>query len=78
MAGTNVKGSTVAYISSVVNQTKYRVGTFASPFLYRYNELFVVDGDEISDEEFAAVFSAVKPAYDELPLMVFIQVNTRF
>ena len=52
VAGTNGKGSTVAYISSVVNQTKYVVGTFASPFLYRYNELFVVGGEEISDEDF--------------------------
>ena len=66
VAGTNGKGSTVAYISSVVNQTKYIVGTFASPFLYHYNELFVVGGEEISDEDFAAVFSEVKPAYDEL------------
>ena len=66
VAGTNGKGSTVAYISSILNQAKLKIGTFASPFLHRYNELFVVNGKEISDEDFAAVFSEVKPAYDKL------------
>ncbi len=34
--------------------------------MHRYNELFVVNGKEISDEDFAAVFTEVKPAYDKL------------
>lgn len=66
VAGTNGKGSTVAYISSVLDKAWLKVGTFASPFLYRYNEMFVVNGVEISDEDFADLFSQVKPAYDEL------------
>jgi dihydrofolate synthase/folylpolyglutamate synthase len=66
VAGTNGKGSTVAYISSILNQAKLKIGTFASPFLHRYNELFVVNGKEISDEDFASVFTEVKPAYDKL------------
>lgn len=66
VAGTNGKGSTVAYISSILNQAKLKIGTFASPFLHRYNELFVVNGKEITDEDFAAVFTEVKPAYDKL------------
>jgi len=66
VAGTNGKGSTVAYISSVLDKAGIKVGTFASPFLFRYNEMFVVNGKEISDDEFAKIFSEVKPAYDEL------------
>ena len=66
VAGTNGKGSTVAYISSVLMEAGLQVGTFASPFLYRYNELFTVNDFEISDEDFARIFSMVKPAYDEL------------
>ncbi|MBP5324414.1 MAG: bifunctional folylpolyglutamate synthase/dihydrofolate synthase [Pseudobutyrivibrio sp.] len=66
VAGTNGKGSTVAYISSILNESKLKIGTFASPFLRRYNELFVVNGKEISDKDFAAIFGEVKPAYDKL------------
>ena len=35
------------------------MGSFTSPFLYTYNEMFVVEGDKISDEKFAEVFSFV-------------------
>ena len=66
VAGTNGKGSTVAYISSILNESKLKIGTFASPFLHRYNELFVVNGKEITDKDFATIFGEVKPAYDEL------------
>lgn len=66
VAGTNGKGSTVAYISSILNESKLKIGTFASPFLHRYNELFVINGKEITDKDFATIFGEVKPAYDEL------------
>ena len=66
VAGTNGKGSTVAYLTSILIESGKRVGTFASPFLFRYNELFKVDNVEISDEDFANIFSQIKPAYDEL------------
>lgn len=66
VAGTNGKGSTVAYITSILIEAGLCVGTFASPFLYRYNELFKVNNVEITDEDFGKLFSQVKPAYDKL------------
>lgn len=66
VAGTNGKGSTVAYVSTILARAGLRVGTFASPFLFRYNEMFVVNGIEITDDKFAEIFGRVKPAYDEL------------
>lgn len=66
VAGTNGKGSTVAYLTSILIEAGLRVGTFASPFLYHYNELFKINNTEISDEDFARLFSQIKPAYDEL------------
>ncbi len=66
VAGTNGKGSTVAFITSILIESGHKVGTFASPFLYRYNELFRVNNTDISDEDFARIFSQIKPAYDEL------------
>ena len=66
IAGTNGKGSTTSYLASILNEASVVTGAFTSPFLYRYNEMFKVNGIDISDEEFAKVFSEVKPAYDEL------------
>ena len=66
IAGTNGKGSTTSYLASILNEASVVTGAFTSPFLYRYNEMFKVNGEDISDEEFAKVFSEVKPAYDEL------------
>ena len=66
IAGTNGKGSTTIYLASILNEASVVTGAFTSPFLYRYNEMFKVNGIDISDEEFAKVFSEVKPAYDEL------------
>ncbi|MBE5917699.1 MAG: bifunctional folylpolyglutamate synthase/dihydrofolate synthase [Pseudobutyrivibrio ruminis] len=66
IAGTNGKGSTCAYLASILKEASVVTGAFTSPFLYRYNEMFRVNGMDISDTDFAEVFSQVKPAYDEL------------
>ncbi|MBQ8488760.1 MAG: bifunctional folylpolyglutamate synthase/dihydrofolate synthase [Pseudobutyrivibrio sp.] len=66
IAGTNGKGSTTTYLANILNEASVVTGAFTSPFLYRYNEMFRVNGRDISDADFAEVFSQVKPAYDEL------------
>ncbi len=66
IAGTNGKGSTTSYLASILNEASVVTGAFTSPFLYRYNEMFKVNGEDISDADFAEVFSEVKPAYDKL------------
>ncbi len=66
IAGTNGKGSTTTYLANILNEASVVTGAFTSPFLYRYNEMFRVNGNDISDEDFAEVFSQVKPSYDEL------------
>ena len=66
VAGTNGKGSTSAFIATILQEANYKVGCFTSPFLYAYNEMFKVNGIDISDQDFASIFSIVKPCYDEL------------
>jgi dihydrofolate synthase/folylpolyglutamate synthase len=66
IAGTNGKGSTTTYLANILNEASVVTGAFTSPFLFRYNEMFRVNGKDISDEDFAEVFSQVKPSYDEL------------
>lgn len=58
VAGTNGKGSTIAILRSILETAGYRVHTYTSPHLIRFNERIVLAGHEISDE-------ALEPLIDE-------------
>lgn len=53
VAGTNGKGSAVAMLSSVLKESGFKTASYTSPHLHRYNERFVMNGQEISDDQFA-------------------------
>src|SRR4030095_5740507 len=53
VAGTNGKGSTVAMLDAVLRGAGMRVGRFTGPHLLRWNERFHVDGQPITDAQFA-------------------------
>lgn len=61
IAGTNGKGSTAAMTASILQQAGYRTGLYTSPYIYRFHERMQVNGEEISDEDLAAVTAFVKP-----------------
>ena len=48
VAGTNGKGSVVAYADRVLRASGLRVGRYTSPHLVRVHERIVVDGREIA------------------------------
>ncbi|MFT4311193.1 MAG: bifunctional folylpolyglutamate synthase/dihydrofolate synthase [Candidatus Woesearchaeota archaeon] len=54
VTGTNGKGSTSNFISSILSQEN-KVGLFTSPHYFKYNERFKVNGAEISDEDLKQV-----------------------
>ena len=56
VAGTNGKGSVCAYLDGMLRSEGKRTGLFTSPHLVKINERIVVNGEEISDEDFCAVF----------------------
>lgn len=66
IAGTNGKGSAVAMLSSILKEAGYRVGTYTSPHLERYNERFLINGEEISDVDFAREITLMKNICEEL------------
>lgn len=66
VAGTNGKGSAVAMLSAILQEAGYRVGTYTSPHLERYNERFLINGQEISDEAFAEEITLMKKLCGEL------------
>ena len=70
IAGTNGKGSTAAMTASILKKAGYRVGLYTSPYIYRFNERIQVNGEQIADEDVAAVTEYVKQfaeAMDEKP-----------
>ncbi len=51
IAGTNGKGSTVAYLRHILLEQGYHVGTFTSPYIVRFNERITYDYNDIADAE---------------------------
>ncbi len=66
IAGTNGKGSTAAMIESILRAAGLRTGLYTSPHLQRINERIRLDGREISDTDFAATFTRIQAAIEEL------------
>ncbi len=65
-AGTNGKGSTLAYISTVLKEAGYKVGKYTSPAIYSYREIMSVNGENISREAFARHLTRVAAAAEEM------------
>jgi dihydrofolate synthase / folylpolyglutamate synthase len=55
IAGTNGKGSTAATLASILRASGMKTGLYTSPHLVRINERIRVNGEEISDDDFAAL-----------------------
>jgi dihydrofolate synthase / folylpolyglutamate synthase len=51
IAGTNGKGSVASYLSHILIEAGYKVGTYTSPYLVRFNERLRVQFEEISDHD---------------------------
>jgi dihydrofolate synthase/folylpolyglutamate synthase len=67
VGGTNGKGSTVAFIDAIARSADWRVGTYTSPHLLRYNERVRIEGREATDGELIEAFEAVEAARVSVP-----------
>ena len=70
IAGTNGKGSTAATLATIANAAGLRTGFYTSPHLLRVNERVRTSSGgalaEISEENFARVYTAVDDAAEQL------------
>jgi dihydrofolate synthase/folylpolyglutamate synthase len=71
VAGTNGKGSTVAYLRAILEKAGLRVHTFTSPYLVRINECFRLAGKLVGDDELRAAFEECEAANAGEPLTFF-------
>lgn len=62
IAGTNGKGSTLAYISTVLKEAGYRVGRYLSPTIFDYRERIQVNEEYITREAVARLAEQVEAA----------------
>lgn len=60
VAGTNGKGSTCAYLDSILRCAGYRVGLFTSPYIETFEERIRVNGENISAKDLKEVTLFVK------------------
>ncbi len=79
VAGTNGKGSTCAFLESILLASGYRVGCHMSPHLLNFNERARVNGEEVIDEVLLEHFAAVEKARVSLvdaPTLTYFEFTT--
>jgi dihydrofolate synthase/folylpolyglutamate synthase len=66
IAGTNGKGSTAVMLESICRAAGIRTGLFTSPHLISITERIRIDGQQISEHEFARLTAQVRQTAEEL------------
>lgn len=66
IAGTNGKGSVLAYVSTILQKAGYKVGRYVSPALSDYRERFQINGKMISRNLFGGYLEQVKEAAERM------------
>jgi dihydrofolate synthase/folylpolyglutamate synthase len=71
LAGTNGKGSTLAFLRAIYEAAGYRVHAYTSPHLVSFNERIMVGGSPIGDEALLALLSRVAEVAAKFPVTFF-------
>ncbi len=75
IAGSNGKGSTAAFISSILMKAGNKVGLYTSPHFVRFNERITINGKQIDDES-VAEFISIHWEYIIEHQLTFFEVTT--
>lgn len=75
VGGTNGKGSTCAYLSTIYSQTGYKVGTLTSPHLRQFNERICINTQPVTDDAIIQSFERIEQARGDISLTYF-EFNT--
>lgn len=66
IAGTNGKGSVLAYLSAVLKTAGYRTGSYSSPGVLSYRERISINGQPILAREFAEIMTRIRNISDAM------------
>lgn len=66
IAGTNGKGSILAYMDAVLQDAGYRVGRYSSPTIFTYLERFQINDTYMTEDAFADILSRVSDILAEM------------
>lgn len=80
IAGTNGKGSTSSFLYNILKSGGYKVGLYTSPHLERYTERIIINGREISEDDFVKlsekVINAEKKIISEFEMLTYFEFIT--
>ena len=71
VGGTNGKGSTCSYISSILQESNYKVGIFTSPHYYDYRERIKINNHKIEKSYITSFIKDNKTIIEEIGLSFF-------
>lgn len=71
VAGTNGKGSCVAFLEAIYRAEGYKVGAYTSPHILRYNERIRIDGQPVDDALICEAFARIDAARGDTSLSYF-------
>lgn len=66
IAGTNGKGSVIAYLYTVLTEAGYHVGRYISPTIYSYRERMEAGGRKVSRDKFAGYITRISNVINEM------------
>lgn len=75
VAGTNGKGSLIAFLRAVLEAAGFRVHAYTSPHLVRFNERICLAGEPIADDALVTLLREVEKTNAEEPI-TFFEVTT--
>ncbi len=71
VAGTNGKGSSIAFLEAIYRAQGLRVGAYTSPHIIEYNERIKIDGVAVSDQLICASFERIEAVRANVSLSYF-------
>jgi dihydrofolate synthase/folylpolyglutamate synthase len=71
VAGTNGKGSCIAYLEAIYRAQGYHVGAYSSPHILKYNERIKIDGLPVPDKLICEAFARIESVRGNTSLSYF-------
>ncbi len=76
VAGTNGKGSVIAFLDSVLRKAGYKTGRYISPAVLDYREKIQINGEYISEDDVAELVTEIKAVTEKIREATVFEIET--